>query len=57
MLHRPELTPDQASRTRVDDAVRALARLLARQAVTEIRMSQGDEDGPADERSESHGEE
>ena len=57
MSHRPEHTHEHAKSERVDDAVRVLARLLARQAAAEFRMSRGDEYGPADEGAEDHGKE
>lgn len=49
MSHRLESNSDHANRERVDDAVRVLARLLARQAAAEFRMSQDAAIGPADE--------
>ena len=57
MSHRTEPTPDHANRERVDDAVRVLARLLARQTAGEFRMPYGDEDEPVDAEIECHGKE
>jgi hypothetical protein len=57
MSHRTEPTPDRTNIERVDDAIRVLARLIARQAAAEDRTSQGDEDGPADDGVGDHGKE
>lgn len=46
----------KSAEAQVDDAVRVLARLLARQAAAELRTSHGDGDGPDDEEVADHGE-
>jgi hypothetical protein len=48
MSHRPEIKTEHVKREHVDDAVRALARLLARQVAAKFRMSRFDKNKPAE---------